>query len=297
MPKRKHSTAVHPDPKTSSVTDLLDQFDQYLKQKNLAANTSTAYHIAIRGYFEAYAHPSVENLQMYRSYLLDRYLTATVNQRVHALNHFLRFLEDRCPDQYPELKGFRLKALKKPRTSFQDFVISNEDCQLLQDNLRQDGQLFWYFAVRFLVTTGVRVSELIKIKIEHLSCGYLDLYSKGGKVRRIYITDSLCSEALEWCSANGRTSGFIFAKNEGNPITTRGIHFQLKHFAELYGINPATAYPHSFRHRFAKNFLSRSGDIALLADLLGHESIETTRIYLTSSSREQQELLDDLVTW
>lgn len=277
--------------------DLLSEFDQYLKKKNLAPNTSVAYHTAIRGFLGTYEHPSVENLQKYRYQLIGRYLTATVNQRIHALNHFLRFLEHCYPELYPELKDFRLKALKKSRTSFQDFIISNEDCQLLECRLQQEGQLFWYFVVRFLVTTGVRVSELTKIKIEHLSCGYLDLYSKGGKIRRIYITDSLCKEALEWCHSAGRTSGFIFARSEGIPVTTRGIHFQLKHFAKRYGIDPATAYPHAFRHRFAKNFLNRSGDISLLADLLGHESIETTRIYLTSSSREQQALLDELVTW
>lgn len=68
--------------------------------------------------------------------------------------------------------------------------------------------------------------------------------------------------------------------------------FPIKHYAVRYGIDPDTMYPHSFRHRFAKNFLARSSDISLLADLLGHESIETTRIYLTRSSKEQKLLLD-----
>lgn len=198
---------------------------------------------------------------------------------------------------HPELKNFRLKALKQPRISFRDSIISNEDCSLLQEKLKEENQTFWYFVVRFLITTGVRVSELTKIKIEHLACGYLDLYSKGGKVRRIYITDSLCAEALEWCRLTGRTSGFLFARRDGQPVTPRGIHSRLKHFAIRYGINPATAYPHSFRHRFAKNFLLRCDDIALLADLLGHESIETTRTYLTKSSAEQQAVMTDLVTW
>lgn len=277
--------------------DLLSEFETYLKKKNLAPNTISAYRLAVRGFLNAHQQPSVENLQNYRETLITHYLTATVNQRIHALNHFLRFLESKHPNLYPKLQGFRLRAIKKSRTSFQDFIISNEDCRLLEHRLHQDGQMFWYFVVRFLVTTGVRVSELTKIKIEHLSSGYLDIYSKGGKYRRIYITDTLCREALDWCHSKGRLSGFLFSRNEGAPVTARGIHFQLKHFAARYGIDPATAYPHSFRHRFAKNFLMKSGDIALLADLLGHESIETTRIYLTSSSREQQALLDELVTW
>ena len=93
------------------------------------------------------------------------------------------------------------------------------------------------------------------------------------------------------------TSGFLFVGKNGRPVTTRGIHSQLKHYAVRYGIDPDTMYPHSFRHRFAKNFLARSSDISLLADLLGHESIETTRIYLTRSSKEQKLLLDKMVTW
>lgn len=276
---------------------LVSEFAAYLKKKNLAFNTGVAYMFSLKSFYDSHRELTVENLREYSAWLVNNFLPSTANQRIHALNHYLLFLEDRHPDLYPELKNFRLKALKRPRSSFQDSVISNEDCRLLQEKLKEENQTFWYFVVRFLVTTGVRVSELTKIKIEHLTCGFLDLYSKGGKVRRIYITDSLCAEALEWCRQNDRTSGFLFAHQDGQPITTRGVHSQLKHFALRYGINPATIYPHSFRHRFAKNFLLRCGDIALLADLLGHESIETTRTYLTRSSREQQTMMDEIVTW
>ena len=285
------------NPEANALSILLPEFENYLKHKNLSPNTVSAYGIALKKYFTAYEEISTSSLQEHRAVLIEQYRPSTTNQHIHALNQFLCFLEDCHSDSFHKLSGFRLKALKKPRSSFQDFVISNEDCSLLQESLLRDGQFFWYFVVRFLVTTGVRVSELTRIKIEHLTCGYLDLYSKGGKVRRIYITNTLCEEALLWCHSLGRTTGFLFARNNGAPVTARGIHSQLKHYAQCYGINPATAYPHSFRHRFAKNFLNRSGDIALLADLLGHESIETTRIYLTSSSKEQQDLLDELVTW
>ena len=80
-------------------------------------------------------------------------------------------------------------------------------------------------------------------------------------------------------------------------ITARGISQQLKNYAEKYGLNTKVVYPHSFRHRFAKNFLEKYNDIALLADLMGHESIETTRIYLRKSSMEQQSIVDKVVTW
>ncbi len=210
---------------------------------------------------------------------------------------FVLILEQKQIAAEPELHSYRIHSVKMPRSSFKDTIISNEDCATLQNRLLEEHQEFWYFVVRFLVTTGARVSELTQIKVEHLRCGYLDLYSKGGKTRRIYTTDALCEEAMEWCSGRGQKSGFLFIGKTGRPVTSRGIHSQLKHFAVRYGIDPESVYPHSFRHRFAKNFLAKNGDIALLANLMGHESIETTRIYLTKSSREQQELLEELVTW
>lgn len=108
---------------------------------------------------------------------------------------------------------------------------------------------------------------------------------------------TLKNEALDWLSARNQESGFIFLNKYGERITTRGISGQLKKFAKKYDINPAVVYPHSFRHRFAKNFLAKCNDIAFLADLMGHESIETTRIYLRKTSTEQQELVDNLIDW
>lgn len=163
--------------------------------------------------------------------------------------------------------------------------------------LKRDHNMYWYFVVRFLGATGARVSELIQIKAEHIQIGYMDLYSKGGKVRRIYLPERLCGEMLSWLDLRGIHTGFIFTNPQGHQITPRGISSHLKVLALRYRIRPDTVYPHSFRHRFAKNFLARFNDISLLADLMGHESIETTRIYLTRSSEEQRVLIDKIVTW
>ncbi|VSC05515.1 type I restriction enzyme [Streptococcus pneumoniae] len=81
------------------------------------------------------------------------------------------------------------------------------------------------------------------------------------------------------------------------PITARGVAQQLKNYADKYKMNPKVIYPHSFRHLFAKNFLAKYNDIALLADLMGHESIETTRIYLRKTATEQQNIVDKIVNW
>ena len=133
--------------------------------------------------------------------------------------------------------------------------------------------------------------------MEHVKIEYLDLYSKGCKLRRIYIPKKLQEEALAWFESKNQNSGFIFLNKYGERITTRGISGQLKKLGAKYGINPAVIYPHSFRHRFAKSFLERCNDIAFLADLMGHESIETTRIYLRKTSTEQRTIVDNIVDW
>lgn len=159
-------------------------------------------------------------------------------------------------------------------------MISNADYIFLKNRLKREDNQTWYFVVRFLAATGARVSELIQIKVEHVQIGYYDIYTKGGKIRRIYIPKVLRKETAEWLSRSNRTSGYLFLNRFGERITTRGIAQQLKNYAVKYGLNEKVVYPHSFRHRFAKNFLDKFNDISLLADLMGHESIETTRIYL-----------------
>jgi site-specific recombinase XerD len=148
-----------------------------------------------------------------------------------------------------------------------------------------------------LAATGARVSELVQIKAEHVQAGYFDLYTKGGKLRRLYIPKKLRMETLDWLKGSDQTTGYLFLNRFGERITTRGISQQLKNYAGKYGLDTRVVYPHSFRHRFAKNFLEKYNDIALLADLMGHESIETTRIYLRRTASEQQALVDKIVTW
>ena len=138
---------------------------------------------------------------------------------------------------------------------------------------------------------------MVQIKIEHVHKGYIDIYGKGGKVRRIYIPKSLRIETLKWLDSNNLESGYLFLNRFGEKITTRGVAHQLKIFAAEYGMDTKVVYPHSFRHRFAKNFLEKYNDLAFLADLMGHESIETTRIYLRKTTNEQQEIVDKIVTW
>ncbi|MEG2700160.1 MAG: tyrosine-type recombinase/integrase [Hungatella sp.] len=173
-----------------------------------------------------------------------------------------------------------------------DHVISQADYEYLKKCLVRDGNARYYFLVRFLAATGVRVSEVIQIRIGDVACGFRDLYSKDNQVRRIYIPRELREELLEWLRQ--RT---IPGSSEIDPMTAAAIRGQLRKFADLYGIEKKTMHPHAFRHRFAKNFLETIGDIAMLSDLLGHRNIETTRIYLRRSAAEQRQIVNRVINW
>ena len=113
-----------------------------------------------------------------------------------------------------------------------------------------------------------------------------------------FIFPNLCKlQQKKWLDESGIKCGFIFLNRFSKPITPRGIASELKKFARIYGLEESVIYPHSFRHLFAKNFLASCNDIAFLADLMGHTSIQTTRIYLRRTASEQRELIDSVIDW
>ena len=267
---------------------MKEQFEAHLRKGNLSENTITSYLWTVGYYLTHYDGTNTESLLAYKGFLLERFKPKTVNLRIQAINKYLEFIGE---------NKLKLKFVKIQQKNFLENVISNADYTFLKNSLKKDGNREWYFVVWFLAATGARVSELVQIKAEHVDVGYLDLYTKGGKLRRLYIPKKLRIECLEWLNDSGKTTGYLFLNRFGDRITTRGISQQLKNYAEKYGLDTKVVYPHSFRHRFAKNFLDKFNDIALLADLMGHESIETTRIYLRRTASEQQALVDKIVTW
>jgi len=268
--------------------NMVTKFQKHLAKTNLAPNTITSYVWTVNYFFEHYKEVNKKNLLAYKGFLVESFKPQTVNLRLQAINKFL---------EYSKQEKLKVKFVKVQQKNFLENVISDADYKFLKTKLKADGFDEWYFTIWFMGATGARVSELLQIKAEHVQVGYLDLYSKGGKIRRLYIPKNLRTEANKWIKERGLSSGYIFLNRFGNRITTRGIAQQLKHFAEKYGINRDVVYPHSFRHRFAKNFLDRFNDLALLADLMGHESIETTRIYLRRTTNEQQKIVDKVVNW
>lgn len=267
---------------------MLEEFEAHLRRNNLSENTISSYLLTIRMYQQLSGEITKQNLLAFKGYLIETYKPKTVNLRIQAINKYLDFIKK---------EKLRLAPVKIQQKNFLENVISDADYKFLKNCLKRDGNWEWYFVVRYLAATGARVSELIQIKVEHVFNGYFDLYSKGGKLRRLYIPKKLKIETEEWLNEKGISSGYLFLNRFGNRITVRGISQQLKNYAHKYGLNPKVVYPHSFRHRFAKNFLEKYNDISLLADLMGHESIETTRIYLRKTASEQQEIVDKVVTW
>lgn len=265
----------------------MEKFELQLKQQGLSENTIRSYLYSISYFLEHY-ELKIEDLLEYKGYLLEKFKPKTVNLRLQGINKFLSFIGE---------EKLKLSFVKIQQKTFLEDVISHADYLFLKRSLKKDGNLKWYFVVWYLGATGARVSELIKIKVEHIEVGYFDIYSKGGKVRRLYIPKRLRDQTQVWLSSSKRGSGYLFLNRFEEAITTRGIAQQLKNYATRYGLNTNVVYPHSFRHLFAKNFLSKYSDIALLADLMGHESIETTRIYLRRTSTEQQNIIDKVVTW
>ena len=265
-----------------------EKYERHLRGSNLSENTISSYLFAVKQYGEQYDEVTKKNLKQYKVWLIENYKPKTVNLRLRAINCYLESVGK---------EAWKMPFVRVQQKVFLENVISEADYEYFKTCLKKDDELFWYFVIRFLAATGARVSELIQIKVEHIRLGHLDLYSKGGKLRRIYIPQTLKEEALSWLANKQQESGFIFLNKYGERITTRGISGQLKKLAARYGIDTAVVYPHSFRHRFAKSFLERCNDIAFLADLMGHESIETTRIYLRKTATEQREIVDKIIDW
>lgn len=265
-----------------------DRYIVFLKKADMSPNTLKSYIWGADYFFKNYKQISKSTLLEYKGYLTENFQPQTVNIRLQAVNKYLEFTGQ---------EKLKIKFVKVQQKNFLENVISDADYKFLKTQLKENGYTHWYYVVWFLGATGCRISELLEIKAEHVRCGYLDIYAKGGKLRRLYIPKNLQTEALGWLAEKEITSGYLFQNRFGERITTRGIAQQLKIFARKFQMNEDVVYPHSFRHRFAKNFLDKYNDLALLADLMGHSSIETTRIYLRRTAAEQKELVDSIIDW
>ena len=267
----------------------MEKYMKYLIEKGFSSNAIQSYEYAVRQLKARVPQNfSNEDLLDHKDWLVNSFAAKTANNRITAINSYLDFIG---------YAGIRLKSLRVQQKPFLNNVVSQADYELMRDSAYNDGDLFWHFVLRFLTCTGARISELRMFTVEAVEKGHLDLISKGQKLRRIYIASSLQIDAINWLRDLRKSTGYIFSRDGKKPMSARGISLGLKRLAKKYGVDQDVVYPHSFRHRFAKNFIERNPDIALLADLMGHESVETTRIYLRRTASEQRAAVDAAIDW
>lgn len=266
----------------------MEGYEQYLRNRGFSDNSVRSYLYAAKQLDKRLKTLNNEELLAHKDWLIATYSAKTVNIRLVAINAYLDF---------KGYEGIRLAGLRIQQSPFLDNVISNEQYRAMVALLESESDMFWLFIVRFLACTGARVSELRKFSVANVGTGHMDIVSKGSKLRRIYIPSTLRKKAQDWCDSEGRSEGPLFDCGHGTAISSRGISLGLKRIAARCGIDESVVYPHSFRHLFAKNFIKRNPDIALLADLMGHESIETTRIYLRRTAVEQRAAVDEAIDW
>ena len=201
---------------------------------------------------------------------------------------------------------FQVKLINVGQRNSLENVISMTDYLYLIDSLKNDGMYVLYALVRLLAATGLRISEALQVRYDHLQLGYIDLFlTKGNKYRRVWFPEKVAAEIVELMSdekianqfPNGRRGALFEPNNTGRDTAIRYYQNKLYRCGDRYHINKAVLHPHSFRHFFAKNFLLHNQDVSLLADLLGHSKIETTRIYLRQTKEEQRETVNRIVNW
>ena len=176
-------------------------FKDYLVKSNLAENTVRSYEWTVKYFTEHYSVVNKKNLLAYKGYLVENFKPQTVNLRLQGINKYL---------EYTKQDKLKMKFVKVQQKNFLENVISDADYKFLKAKLKADGHDEWYFIVWFMAATGARVSELLHIKAEHVEVGYLDIYSKGGKMRRLYIPMKLREEAAKWLKEKGVASGYLF---------------------------------------------------------------------------------------
>ena len=218
--------------------------------------------------------------------LAERRAPSTVNAALSALNGLFRFLG---------WEGCRARFVKVHRRLFRDPAreLTRPDYERLIAAARELGRERLALVMETICATGVRVSEVRYFTVEAVRQGRAEISLKG-KVRVILIPTKLARKLLKYAKKNKTASGEIFLTGNGKSLSRRQIWAEMKRLCAHAGVEPSKVFPHNLRHCFATAYYRAYKDIAKLADVLGHSSIETTRIYLLTSGAEHQRQLDRL---
>lgn len=262
----------------------IKNYERELKHRELSQATINLYLRAVKDLLEfADGEEITQDLLLdYKKVMMDKYQTSTVNTKITILNNYLDFKE----------KDISVKQEKTQRSNILDDVLNYNEYERIRNMATTRGKPRTRALIQILYYTGVRVSEIEFVTVEALKKGYIDIYNKG-KHRRVAISRALDRELKAYIKQEGITEGSIIKSSRGEPLSRSQVFKDLKYIGGQARVKKSKVYPHSFRHLFAKQWLANNnGNILGLADILGHSSIETTRIYTTLSTDEQRETIN-----
>ena len=265
----------------------LTAFQAELLRKEYSVGTAENYLRAVRA-FARWSGGMVDRrlVLTWKAQLTAQYAPATVNAMLAGINRFFAFMG------WPECK---VKALRLQRRSFREAEreLDREEYRTLVRTARTLGRERLALVMETICATGIRVGEVPYITVEALRRGKAVVALKG-KVRTILLPGKLCKKLLKYARKQKITSGEIFLTRGGKPMGRCQIWAEMKRLCQKADVEPSKVFPHNLRHLFATIYYRVYKDIAKLADILGHSSIETTRIYLMTTGQEHRRQLERL---
>ena len=264
-------------------------FQQHLKSEDREQSTIEKYLRDLRHFmiWLAGREVTVEITVEWKYHLrTEGYKPETINSKLSALNKFFTFM------QWPEC---RVRYLKIQRKLFRgrEKELTKEEYLRLLETANILGKTRLALLIETICATGIRVSEVRYITIKAIQSGYVDVSLKG-KIRTILLPGKLCRKLQKYAKKQKITSGEIFLTRSGKGISRRQIWAEMKALCKKAGVAATKVFPHNLRHLFARTFYRACRDVAKLADVLGHSSIETTRIYLISTGIEHAQQIERL---
>lgn len=222
----------------------------------------------------------------YKSKITKKYKPTSVNSMLAAVNKFMDFLN---------LPRFKVKPLKIQRMLFlsEEKELKRDEYNRLVDAAQSNGNQRLMLIIETIASTGIRISELKFITVEAVSEKCADINCKG-KRRVVLLTKKLCKVLKEYIKNKKIRSGAVFVTSSGKPIDSSNVRKEMKRLSELAKVNKQKIFPHNFRHFFARTFYSQTKDIVRLADISGHSSVDTTRIYTMESGGAHRRQLEKL---
>lgn len=265
----------------------LEKYRIYLREKEYASATVGKYLTDVRTFLSFLGEEreiTRETLLRYKEWLIARYAVSSVNSMLAALNRFLIYLG------YERWKIKRLKVQRRIFDGCQKELMKEEYFRLLKA-ARAKGDEQLALIMETICATGIRVSELKYFRAEFLKENVLRVRNKG-KYRMIILPDRLRKRLVKFAKSKGVTSGCIFLTAGGKEKNRSGIWREMKRLAGEAGIEECKVFPHNLRHLFARTFYRMTGNLVQLADILGHSSIEVTRIYAAEGISEWKKTME-----